>query len=576
LARIAVLEAIPTHRRIQWHGRVLAALRSGPMNVDDLARLAFHAEEAEDEAAVLVYAPRAAAHASALGAHREAAAQYARALRHAEGLPPEQRATLLEGHSLECILTSQLAEAIASRRTAVELRRALGDRLREGDNLRWLSYVLWPAGHDGEARKSGLAAVQVLEGLEPSRELAWAYVNLCQLATYDYAGVAGAAAYAEQAVALGERFGDPGVIVQARFHAAAARLLCTGSGWDECEQAVDSAIAQDLRVDAGLLASLMCWFAVLQRDGGRTAAAVERAEAYYLDHDLLSCLFAVRVSSSWGLLGRGLWAQAAETAQAILSHPSPPPCARALALTVLGLVRARRGDPRVWPLLDEAAGLVEPGAVIASGPGWEARAEAAWLAGDDDRAQAEAAHGLAALGDRLNPWLTGALACWIHRAGGVPPTVLASEPYALELAGDWAAAAEAWEARGFPYEAALARLGGNAEAVAQALATFESLDADPATARARALLRATGQPIPRRGRGSTPVPARLRRLGVTSREADVLALLAQGLSNRQIAARLFLSPRTVEKHIEHLMAKTNSANRAALATYASLLDTPTR
>jgi predicted ATPase len=190
LASVAVLEAIPVHRRVQWHGRALAALRSGPVNVDDLARLAYHAEEAGDEAAVLKFAPKAAANASMLGAHREAAAQYARALRHADGLAPQQRATLLEGHSLECLLTSRLDEGIASRRAAVELRHSLGDRLREGDDLRWLSYVLWPAGHDDEAWKSGLAAVRVLEGLTPSPELAWAYVNLCELATYDYAGVA--------------------------------------------------------------------------------------------------------------------------------------------------------------------------------------------------------------------------------------------------------------------------------------------------------------------------------------------------------------------------------------------------
>ncbi|MBV9940652.1 MAG: helix-turn-helix transcriptional regulator [Solirubrobacterales bacterium] len=51
---------------------------------------------------------------------------------------------------------------------------------------------------------------------------------------------------------------------------------------------------------------------------------------------------------------------------------------------------------------------------------------------------------------------------------------------------------------------------------------------------------------------------------------DVLLLLAQGLTNRQIAARLYLSPRTVEKHVERLLTKTHSPNRVALAAHASL------
>jgi DNA-binding NarL/FixJ family response regulator len=58
---------------------------------------------------------------------------------------------------------------------------------------------------------------------------------------------------------------------------------------------------------------------------------------------------------------------------------------------------------------------------------------------------------------------------------------------------------------------------------------------------------------------------------VTEREADVLGLLAQGLSNREIAERMFLSPRTVEKHVASLLAKTG-LRRAQLAGYSAGLD----
>jgi DNA-binding NarL/FixJ family response regulator len=58
-------------------------------------------------------------------------------------------------------------------------------------------------------------------------------------------------------------------------------------------------------------------------------------------------------------------------------------------------------------------------------------------------------------------------------------------------------------------------------------------------------------------------------MGVTAREAEVLGLVSEGLTNRQIAQRLYLSVRTVDKHVERLMAKTGRPNRAALATLAA-------
>ncbi|MGW4223780.1 helix-turn-helix transcriptional regulator [Streptomyces bauhiniae] len=552
LTRRAVLEAVPAAHRLRVHRQALALIRSGPVAADDLALLADHSEGAGDATAVLEYAPAAAAHAAASGAHREAAAQYARALRYADDLPADQRTSLLEGHSQACLLSSRLDEGVASRRTAVRLSRALGDRLREGEDLRWLSCWLWPAGRTAEARQTGLEAVRVLEGLRPSRELAWAYLNLCQLACHEHEGAAVAAAYAEKAAALGERFGDAGVADQAHFHAAAARVLSEGAGWEDCERAVSTAMGRDLPVDAGFMALTLCWLAALQHDAARTTAAASRAEAYFLDHDLLPHLLCARAWDSWGLLNRGLWTQAADTAQEVVSHPGSTPVGEALALTVLGLVRARRGKDQVWPLLEQAAGLVDSDCLLDTGLGWEARVEAAWLAGDHELVQTEARSGLAALTERTHPWLSGPLACWIRRAGGTPPRVPAAEPYALELTGDWAGAAARWDGLGCPHDAALARLSGDAPALQQALAAFEALDAGPAVARTRAVMRAQGvRPIRRGARAAT----RANPYGLTNRELDVLKLLNEGLSDAEIAARLYITPKTAGHHVGAVLTK---------------------
>ncbi|MFJ8541041.1 helix-turn-helix transcriptional regulator [Streptomyces sp. NPDC093586] len=562
LTRLAVLEAVPAAYRLRVHRQVLAAMRSGPVAADDLSLLADHANGAGDPAAVLEYAPAAAVHAAALGAHREAAAQYTHALRYADRLPSEQQISLLEGHSQACLLSSKLDEGITSRRTAVRLCHALGDRLREGEDLRWLSCWLWPAGRTAEARRTGLDAVRALEELTPGRELARAYLNLCQLACYEHEGVAVVAAYAEKAIALGERFGDAGVLAQACFHAAAARVLSEGRGWENCEQAVSDAMARDLPLDAGFMAFVMCWLAALRRDTARSTTAVGRAETYCLDHGLLAYLLCARVWGSWGMLHQGLWPQAADVAQKILSHRGSPPVARALALTVLGLVRARQGGSEVWQLLEQAARLVDSKCLLDTGLGWEARVEAAWLAGDHEQVQSEGQRGLAALANRAHPWLSGPLACWIRRAGGKPPQVPASAPYALELAGDWAGAATRWDRLGCPYDAALARLSGDAPALRQALAAFEDLGARPAVTRTRSLMRARGVRPIRQG----PRPAtRANPYQLTNREMDVLKLLEEGLSDAEIAARLYISPKTAGHHVGAILSKLNIHTRHEVA-----------
>src|SRR5260370_36960928 len=88
---------------------------------------------------------------------------------------------------------------------------------------------------------------------------------------------------------------------------------------------------------------------------------------------------------------------------------------------------------------------------------------------------------------------------------------------------------------------------------------------DPLAARSRDLLRRASAYVPRRGRGDTPVPDRLRASGVTGREMDVLRLIGQGQGNSAIAQQLVPSPRTHETHVTNLIAKTNAIGREGLA-----------
>jgi DNA-binding NarL/FixJ family response regulator len=102
----------------------------------------------------------------------------------------------------------------------------------------------------------------------------------------------------------------------------------------------------------------------------------------------------------------------------------------------------------------------------------------------------------------------------------------------------------------------------------EALDLYESVEGTD-TSRVRRLLREAGGPVPRRRRPSTPVPEALAAHGVTAREAEVLQLLGEGLSNAAIAERLFVSVRTVETHVSSLLAKLHAENRGQLTAFSA-------
>jgi predicted ATPase/DNA-binding CsgD family transcriptional regulator len=117
-----------------------------------------------------------------------------------------------------------------------------------------------------------------------------------------------------------------------------------------------------------------------------------------------------------------------------------------------------------------------------------------------------------------------------------------------------------------------AEWGDPAQWLRQALVTFDACGLRPLTAACRSALRRIGEPVPRAprtgGTQSKPVSPFLAAMGITGRELEVLARLAAGRSNRAISEELFLSVRTVEKHVERILVKTG-VSRAGLAALAA-------
>ena len=241
---------------------------------------------------------------------------------------------------------------------------------------------------------------------------------------------------------------------------------------------------------------------------------------------------------------------------------------RILALVVLGLVRARRGDPEHAPLLDEAWHCAHPTGELGR-LGWVAmaRAEAAWLAGDAAAVDAATSDALALAIDRGWSWLAGELALWRRRAGLSVAGAIKPPPFvAFEMAGDAEAAAAVWTELGCPYEAALALGQSEHESSLRiALDELQRTQARPAATIVMRRLRERGiRGVPRGPRPTTRNnPAQL-----TPRELEVLALVADGLRDSDIAERLVLSDRTVGHHVSAILNKLGVRTRAEATSRA--------
>ncbi|MFD6969434.1 helix-turn-helix transcriptional regulator [Streptomyces sp. NPDC059949] len=110
--------------------------------------------------------------------------------------------------------------------------------------------------------------------------------------------------------------------------------------------------------------------------------------------------------------------------------------------------------------------------------------------------------------------------------------------------------------------------GAPVEWLREAEEYFHGAGLQAVAAAGRALLRGMGASVRQRRTGTEQVPPDLRRSGITVREFEVARLVAERISNRDIAGRLHISLRTVEKHVASLLQKTGHPNRTAFATAA--------
>lgn len=559
LARQAILDAVIPVARREFHRQVLAALRTHPES--DAARLAHHAEEADDREAALEFSVAAAKQAANASAHRQAAAQYERALRFATEQPAAFRAELLKQQAHECFVTGQTLGALEAVRREVSILRPLGDGRKLGEALARESRALWNLGRNRESSETLQTAIDLLETLSPGKELADAYSYRSGLFMLSWHGDE-AIHWGERALEIAEPLGETEVVIRALNNVGSARTTLDATrGEAELRRSLALSVEFGFEDHAARVYSNLGSSLCYRYEFAQAATVLAEGLAYTAEHGMDDTRSYLLCWHAWVLKYQGHWAAATALAQEMLADRTVSPTRRIVALLVLAHIRLRQGDPRASDVLDEALALAGPTAEPQRlSPVRAMRAEAAWLSGDRDGIRAEVRSVYEQVEQTRVRWNIGELAYWLWRAGDpVLPPAYHFEPFELQMKGDWKAAAAWWRRLGCPYEAAVALADSNDEAALRyAYAEFARLGAQPMMAGVTRKLRALGvATLPRGPRPATRVDPD----GLTVREVEVLELIAAGQTNAQIGDVLFISPRTVAQHVSSILAKLNVSSR---------------
>jgi len=559
LQRRAVEASLSAELRRQLNRTVLARLGEH----SDAARLAHHAREADDVDALLRYAPLAAQEAVESDSHREAVAHFRVLEPHLGLIGPAERAELLEKWArAESDLGDPRSVGLVT--AAIALRRELPDADALARTLTFAVYVFERNALTDLAEECASEAVAMLEHQPAGVALASALTEAARLWFVRGTDDRRAAALADRALAIAEDVGDRKAQVRAMiWKGAIAHNVGDAAGFGLVEEAQRLAAQAGYRHEETIALVNLAGMCADIREVARAADFVQRARDTAARFELRAQEAYAQAMHAEILLWQGHWDLAEDTASGILDSS---PHTVAIAWRILALLQARRGRAEAMTTLERMWDSAERSDELQHlDPAASVLAEHAWLSGELDRWRERITRTAERSRDSGPPWPSGALVFWLRQLELVDEVAEYTPTYFRAiLDGDTERAAGFWRSRGVAYEEGLARAFGDVGSQLQAIEIFESLGATATANRVRERLRGQGAQVPR-GRSRT---TRAHAVGLTVRQAEVLELVAAGMTNADIADTLFISQRTVENHVAAVLMKLDVRDRQTAASRA--------
>jgi DNA-binding CsgD family transcriptional regulator/tetratricopeptide (TPR) repeat protein len=569
------------------HARILDLLEEEGA---DPSRAVHHAIGASNVGAILRHAPAAARRAMEVGSHRDAVTLIEEALRYEEHLPSALHRDLLRWYAFELYLANRHRDAMRAAERAVTMLEPVGGEVL-GKALTLLSHTACWAAQPRVAMEAAVRAIEVLEGAETAADAQdstagrWSRSEARVTAHANLAFVLamqGSFEASARAARLALELSDAPQLQHVRPYALIQYGGATSLAGDPGgERWLEEGIGLAQEVGRHEYVPLGCtWLSISLMRHGRPEEVERWADfgtRYSEDHQIDIGLTTLRMLECELLLRRGDLRAAEDGLSELVADVEATAWGQSVACTLLGRLLARRGDEaRAFELLGRGWRMAvqsgEPERLGRAGAGWYEWA----MLYDDEQARRWGDEALEATRTTANPWLLGEL--WrlaVELDGVAPPaevTEVVEDPWAAGVRGDWRQAAAGWDALGWPVEQARELAAtGEVGSMVEALAIYDRLGMARAAWQLRRRLRERGvQRVPRGPSADTVAnPA-----GLTTRQLEVLALVADGLTNAEIAELLVLSTRTVDHHVSAVLAKLGVSSRTQAADAAARLGLP--
>lgn len=563
LFRRAIESFLSPLKRITLHKWILDRFRDRFEQNQEIERIIHHAKNANEYETVVQYAPVAAARAACLGAHIEASKLYLSAIEYYQGNDKEVLVKFYEWYAYECYLTNQVKEAIIYTGKTLNILKEKEDIEKIGNCLRFLSRLWWLDGNRKNAEKFGDQAIEVLRGQSLSTAMAMAFSNKSQLKMLLDQADEGIA-WGQKAIAIAEEIGDQESLSHALNNVGSIQMhnqLSHKKGISNLQQSLEIALKNSFHEHAARAYSNLGSNAVKLKNFETAEKILNEGIKYSEKRDLdswRSNMLSLKASLK---LETGDWDQAYNIAEGQLIYEDQSPVFAIVALTVLATLKMRRGDPDALPLLLKTASrafeTTELQRII---PSQIALLEYEWLTGNTIIKARELDHTMNRIEQSINNIEKNEFAFWLFKARKQHlPLKEVYEGYDTGSTRKVQVAAELWKQIGCPYGQAMVLCEGSENDKRKAIKILHELGAKAVYERMKLEMRTTGiKNIPNGVRKTTKSnPAFL-----TVREMDVLELLKEGLQNREIGARLFISSKTVDHHISSILFKLDVKSRA--------------
>lgn len=553
LQRRAIESSLKMADRRHLNQRVLTVLEGK----EDPARLVHHAREAGDIEAIIEFAPMAARAAMAIESNREAVAHFRTLEPYIDRIAPTDQATILDDWAREEFYLDNAASLDLVDR-AIQLHRSLGDDRALARTLTFAVRVHKAYLRTEKALAYAAEAVSILESYPPSADLAYALSGHAFIHWLSSEDIAASLDIADRAMSIAETTGDDLAII----HALNTKGNIEHTQGDETamsllEESRRRAELAGYQYDEVRALGNMTGMAGDVRDVERAADFAQRARDTAARYEMRTLEADAQAMYAEILQWKGDWTAAEDAASEVLGAN---PSTETLAWRVLGTLQARRGRSEARAALDRMWSLAETSEQLTVlDPAAAVLAEYLWFSGEDDSAWIERLREVLDMGVRAGlPWPSGAFAFWMWKLGLLETVPRGSADfYGWIIRGDYQIAADFWRERGVPYEEGLALMHGDEAEQIEAIRIFEKLGAAATANRVRRALLDRGVSVPRGRSQST----RDHAAGLTARQAEVLELLVEDLTNTEIADRLFVSYRTVEKHVAAILMKLDVPTR---------------